>query len=40
VRTNQKGVMRVDPARYEDYVGNLLLSGNRLFARAMGDLYR
>ncbi|KAF0102012.1 MAG: hypothetical protein FD187_163 [bacterium] len=40
VRTNQKGVMRVDPTRYEDYAGNLLLTGNRLFARATGDIYR
>jgi hypothetical protein len=40
VRTNQKGVMQADPARFEAYASNLLLSGNRLFARAIGDLYR
>jgi hypothetical protein len=40
VRTNQKGVMQADPASFEAYASNLLLSGNRLFARAMGDLYR
>ncbi len=40
VRASQKGVMRADPASFEEYAGNLLLSGNRLFARAMGDLYR
>jgi hypothetical protein len=40
VRTNQKGVMQADPARFEAYANNLLLSGNRLFARAVGDLYR
>ena len=40
VRTNQKGVMQADPARFEAYANNLLLSGNSLFARAIGDLYR
>jgi len=40
VRTNQKGVMQADPVRFETYASNLLLSGNRLFARAIGDLYR
>jgi hypothetical protein len=40
VRTNQKGVMQADPARYADYSRNLLLSGNRLYAQAVGDLYR
>ncbi len=39
VRTNQKGVMLADAGRYEEYAGNLLLSGNRLFARVMGELY-
>lgn len=40
VRTNQKGVLRADPTRFEEYAGNLLRTGNRLFARAMGDVYR
>lgn len=40
VRTNQKGVMQADPERYAEYSRNLLLSGNGLFARAVGDLYR
>lgn len=40
VRTSQKGVMRADPNSYAEYSRNLLLSGNRLFAQAVGDLYR
>lgn len=40
VRTNQKGVMQADPASYADYSRHLLLTGNRLYARAIGDLYR
>lgn len=40
VRTSQKGVMRADPARFEAYANNLLLSGNRLYARAVGSLYK
>lgn len=40
VRTNQKGVMQADPTRYAEYSRNLLLSGNRLYAQAVGDLYR
>jgi hypothetical protein len=39
VRTSQKGVMKADPARFEAYANNLLLSGSRLFAHAIGDLY-
>lgn len=40
VRTNQKGVMQADPMRYAEYSRNLLLTGNRLFAQTVGDLYR
>ncbi len=40
VRTNQKGVMQADPMRYAEYSRSLLLSGNRLFAQTVGDLYR
>ena len=31
--------MLVEAGRHEEYVGNLLKSGNRLFARIMGELY-
>ena len=31
--------MQAAPARFEAYANNLLLSGSRLFARAIGDLY-
>lgn len=40
VVNKQSGVMKADPAHYEAYAANLAMSGGRMFAQLIGDLYR